>query len=110
MNANVKDLPAVLRTLVKSAATVRKVIVLNVGRAQAITDGAIIATLGGRLVDGVPYADGGGQRTQAAAYVVKFYGGGVGVFVVRPEGFGYSWDPMSLNVACDMHLERGEAA
>jgi hypothetical protein len=112
MYANVKDLPAAVRNEVKrSGLNCRKILVLCVGRGQAISDGSIVTTLADKPVERVPYEQGGGYRTQAAIFVVKGFGGGNYVGIVRPEGFPYSFkDAGTIAVAADLHMMNGEAA
>lgn len=94
MNANISTLPPALKNLCKIAfPKARKVLVLCVGPSQSVTDGMIQTTLGNAPVAIVPYHEGGGVRTAAKAYTVTFFGGGQGLFIVRPDlpGFPYSF-------------------
>ena len=109
MKANVSELPAVLRSMVKGALKCRKILVLCVGDAgHAVTDGAIVAVSNGAPVQSVGYYEGGGYRAAAPVIVVDGFGGCPYVAITKPEGFPHTFNDMgTVRAALDYWAERG---
>lgn len=86
-----KQLPEVLRQLVDSnykSKTTRKFLILAVGQSQAFSDGVCIALPEGHEIERVPYAEGGGYRTTAPAYVIDQFDGGTPTLRIVSSGLG----------------------
>jgi hypothetical protein len=70
----VSALPESIRRLLKSAGLKQRKVLVSAGPGRSnspVTDGKIVATLGGAPVTMVPFERGGGYETAAKVYVVQ---------------------------------------
>ncbi len=101
MDLKLSELPAVLRSMMKTAGLKqRKALVLAMKPGQAINDGSIVAVLEGHSVEQVRYQDGGGSRSTSPIIVVRGFDGGC--YIGVPALVGYKFESAEMvSVACD---------